>query len=90
MGPAGHLRHDPADFLAPAALAREAAQIDERKAARFPFPMLEGDTVWMGAIDSAGLAVSYIQSIYWEWGSGCVLPQTGMREDVRMAAAAPI
>ena len=30
------LRHDPADFLAPAALAREAARIDGRKAARFP------------------------------------------------------
>ena len=25
-----------------------------------------------------GLAVSYIQSIYWEYGSGCVLPRTGV------------
>ena len=80
------LRHDPADFLAPAALAREAARIDGRKAARFPFPMAEGDTVWMGAIDGAGLAVSYIQSIYWEWGSGCVLPQTGIHWQNRGAS----
>ena len=25
-----------------------------------------------------GLAVSYIQSLYWEFGSGCVLPKTGV------------
>ena len=34
-----------------------------------------GDTVWMGAADAGGLVVSYIQSIYWEFGSGCVLPR---------------
>ncbi|MBV8185239.1 MAG: gamma-glutamyltransferase, partial [Hyphomicrobiales bacterium] len=28
--------------------------------------------------DRDGLAVSYIQSTYWEFGSGCVLPQTGL------------
>jgi gamma-glutamyltranspeptidase/glutathione hydrolase len=38
----------------------------------------EGDTIWMGAADSSGLAVSYIQSLYWEFGSGCVLPKTGV------------
>jgi gamma-glutamyltranspeptidase/glutathione hydrolase len=32
----------------------------------------------MGAADSSGLVVSYIQSIYWEFGSGCVLPATGV------------
>ncbi len=32
----------------------------------------------MGAIDATGMAVSYIQSIYWEYGSGCVLPRTGV------------
>jgi gamma-glutamyltranspeptidase/glutathione hydrolase len=32
----------------------------------------------MGAIDGSGLAVSYIQSIYWEYGSGCILPRTGI------------
>ena len=25
-----------------------------------------------------GIAVSYIQSLYWEYGSGCVLPRTGV------------
>ena len=32
----------------------------------------------MGAADAGGLAVSYIQSLYWEFGSGCVLPRTGV------------
>jgi gamma-glutamyltranspeptidase/glutathione hydrolase len=37
-----------------------------------------GDTIWMGACDSEGRMVSYIQSIYWEFGSGVVSPQTGI------------
>jgi gamma-glutamyltranspeptidase/glutathione hydrolase len=32
----------------------------------------------MGAADAKGLVVSYIQSLYWEFGSGCVLPATGI------------
>jgi oxamate amidohydrolase len=37
-----------------------------------------GDTVWMGVIDDAGRAVSFIQSIYHEFGSGVVLSETGI------------
>lgn len=62
-----------AKFLDP-----EAEKIDARRAARWPSPEARGDTVWMGAADSSGLVVSYIQSIYWEFGSGCVLPATGV------------
>ncbi len=80
------LRHDPAGFLTPAVFEREAARIDARKAAPFPLRASEGDTVWMGAIDRDGLAVSYIQSIYWEWGSGCVLPGTGIHWQNRGAS----
>jgi gamma-glutamyltranspeptidase/glutathione hydrolase len=36
------------------------------------------DTVWMGVIDGQGRAVSFIQSIYHEFGSGVVLPRTGI------------
>jgi gamma-glutamyltranspeptidase/glutathione hydrolase len=32
----------------------------------------------MGAADASGMAVSYIQSLYWEFGSGVVLPKTGV------------
>jgi gamma-glutamyltranspeptidase/glutathione hydrolase len=69
----------PADrFLQPAFLDTEAMRIDRRKAAPWPVPYKEGDTVWMGAADSKGLVVSYIESLYWEFGSGCVLPRTGV------------
>jgi gamma-glutamyltranspeptidase/glutathione hydrolase len=73
-----HLKHVPADFLTPRALAREGAAIDRKRAAHLPIRPLEGDTIWMGAIDDKGWVVSFIQSIYWEYGSGCVLPRTGV------------
>jgi len=69
---------DPASLLSEGVLAREAQKIDRKRAASWPFRPGEGDTVWMGAIDGSGLAVSYIQSIYWEYGSGCILPKTGI------------
>lgn len=37
-----------------------------------------GDTVYLSAVDKSGTAVSFIQSIYWEFGSGVILPQTGI------------
>lgn len=36
------------------------------------------DTVWMGVIDANGVAVSFIQSLYHEFGSGVVLDQSGI------------
>jgi gamma-glutamyltranspeptidase/glutathione hydrolase len=65
-------------FLAPSFLDEEATRIDRKKAAKWPAPYGEGDTIWMGAADASGLVVSYIQSLYWEFGSGCVLPRTGI------------
>jgi oxamate amidohydrolase len=59
-------------------IAGEAMKIDRHKAARWPLGSSEGDTIWMGAADTSGLVVSYIQSLYWEFGSGCVLPATGI------------
>lgn len=69
---------DPKRWLAADVLEREAQVISMTRAAPLPLAASNGDTVWMGVIDAAGLAVSYIQSIYWEWGSGCVLPATGV------------
>ena len=59
-------------------LDAEASKIDRRKAAPWPARPGDGDTIWMGAADSSGLVVSYIQSLYWEFGSACVLPNTGV------------
>jgi gamma-glutamyltranspeptidase/glutathione hydrolase len=73
-----HLPHPLDRYLEPKFLDAEARKIDRRKAAHWPAPYGEGDTVWMGAADATGLVVSYIQSLYWEFGSGVVLPQTGV------------
>jgi gamma-glutamyltranspeptidase len=65
-------------FLDAKFLDSEAGKISPKKAARWPATYGEGDTIWMGAADASGLVVSYIQSIYWEFGSGCILPKTGV------------
>ncbi len=66
------------DFLSEAALAPLAAAIDPQRALPWPAPPSAGDTVWLGAMDADGISVSYIQSIFWEFGSGLVLPETGI------------
>ncbi|MBU3022640.1 gamma-glutamyltransferase family protein [Aestuariibacter sp. A3R04] len=47
-------------------------------ASPWPHPAQHGDTIWMGACDAEGRMVSYIQSLYWEFGSGIVSPSTGI------------
>jgi gamma-glutamyltranspeptidase len=63
--------------LVPAELERMAAGIDPRRAAPWQSGGGDGDTVWFGAIDAAGRAVSAIQSLYFEFGSGVGLPESG-------------
>lgn len=65
-------------FLSPAALDRLARRIDMSKALPWPRPTAAGDTIWLGALDAEGRAVSYIQSLFFEFGSGVTLPQTGL------------
>lgn len=55
-----------------------AQSINMHEAMPWPAPSQQGDTTWMGAIDSSGVAVSMIQSLYFEFGSGVFLPQTGI------------
>lgn len=73
-----HVPEDLAALLADARLDQEAGAIDARQALPWPRPAQKGDTIWLGAADKSGLAVSYIQSIFFEFGSGCVLPATGV------------
>jgi gamma-glutamyltranspeptidase/glutathione hydrolase len=72
------MKEDLQAYLTPEALEREAKKINPRKASPWPTPPGEGDTIWLGAVDASGLAVSYIQSLYFEFGSGCALPSTGI------------
>jgi oxamate amidohydrolase len=69
---------DAQSFLEDAALDERVKTIDMKKAAPFGNDPLGGDTVWLGAVDNEGRAVSFIQSVYWEFGSGVVLPGTGV------------
>ena len=78
---------DPRDFLTDTALADLAAKIDSSP--RLPWPQSgpPADTIWMGAIDGEGRAVSFIQSIYLEFGSGVVAGDTGVLWQNRGAAS---
>jgi len=69
---------DPTEFLKKDYLDRTAVVVDLSKAAPFGTRPGDGDTVWFGAIDNEGRAVSAIQSIYWEFGSGLVLDDLGI------------
>ncbi len=69
---------DAASLLSHDALDGLACAIDMARAKPWGTRTAAGDTVWMGVIDAAGRAVSFIQSIYHEFGSGIVLPSTGI------------
>ncbi len=74
----GRVPQEPQGLLDDANLQRLAAAIDPQQALPWPQPAAPGDTIWMGCIDEQGRAVSFIQSVYWEFGSGVVLPSTGV------------
>jgi gamma-glutamyltranspeptidase/glutathione hydrolase len=67
------------DLLDPAYLRRRAQQIDAGQA-RFPGPGLPHDagTTYLTTADSSGMMVSYIQSNFKGFGSGLVVPDTGI------------
>lgn len=78
----GDLAHTMFDFQAllddAAALDTLAAAIDPAHALAWPQPPQWGDTCWFAAADAQGRVVSCIQSTYFEFGSGLLLPQTGI------------
>ena len=79
VGDPAYMTLDPQALLDDAAaLDALAARIDPTRALPWPQPSQAGDTCWFGAIDGEGRAVSCIQSTYFEFGSGLVLPRTGI------------
>lgn len=73
------MRRDPKSFLEPQYLKQRASQISLREA-RFPksgIPV-DGGTTYVAAADADGMMVSYIQSSGRGFGSGMVVPNTGI------------
>ena len=68
----------PRQFLSDDFLEQCVQAVDMQKALPWPEPAVPGDTIWMGTADSEGRMVSYIQSVFWEFGSGVVLSDTGI------------
>lgn len=67
-----------ADFLTAEHLQTLSQAISSNQAMTWPYIAKPGDTIWMGAIDKDGVMVSYIQSLYWEFGSGVTIPEYGL------------
>jgi len=74
-----HMRVTPAELLQPEYLKRRAALIDPARASSpgcgAPRP---GGTVYLAVADASGMMVSFIQSNYMGFGSGVVVPGTGI------------
>lgn len=76
-------------LLAPEHGARQRARIDPERAANEPVAAYDlapkgSDTTYLCVVDAAGNAVSLIESIYSGWGSGVVVPGTGILMNNRM------
>ncbi len=69
----------PKDMLDPGYLKERAKKIDPKKAQDFgPGQPPKGGTVYLTAADASGMMISYIQSNYMGFGSGVVVPGTGI------------
>ena len=75
---ASRLAMDLASLLDDEQLEKMCHEIALERSQPWPHQAKQGDTIWMGACDSEGRMVSYIQSLYWEFGSGVVSPATGI------------
>ncbi|UCH47908.1 MAG: gamma-glutamyltransferase family protein [Betaproteobacteria bacterium] len=67
------------DLCDPAYLRKRAGLIDRRRAKPFPHGHPgQSETVYLTAADASGMMVSFIQSNYMGFGSGVVVPGTGI------------
>lgn len=64
--------------LEPSALAARRAAIDPRRASQTVRARDAGDTIYLCAVDADGGAVSLIESLYMNFGSGVVAEETGV------------
>lgn len=78
LGDPDHMIVPAQEWLTPEALDAMVDRIDPARALDWPYEPKAGDTIWMGAAGSEGTVVSFIQSVFWEFGSGLTCPQTGV------------
>ena len=74
------------DWLSEARLGDKARAIDPARAMLWPQVFQPGDTVFFGAVDAEGRCASVLQSLYYDWGSGVVIGDTGILWQNRGAA----
>ena len=72
------MRVKPMEFLAEAYIASRRALISDRAVTPPSGKAADGGTVYLAAADAEGNMVSYIQSNFWGFGSGMVVPGTGI------------
>ena len=74
------------EWLDPDRLAAAAKTIAMHRALPWPQPFRTGDTVFFGAVDGQGRNASVLQSLYFDWGSGVPVGETGILWQNRGAA----
>lgn len=73
------MRVSPHDLLSPSYLKQRASLIDPDRAQAPDYGQpKEGGTVYVSTADASGMMVSFIQSNYMGFGSGVVVPDTGI------------
>ncbi|MFK0166110.1 gamma-glutamyltransferase family protein [Rhizobium sp. NPDC090279] len=73
-------------LLDPTRLVAKAAAIDPGRASPWPQDYRHGDTALLAAVDANGRCASLLQSLYFDWGSGVVIGNTGLLWQNRGAA----
>lgn len=73
-------------LLSPGYLSAQAAQINMQQAKAWPNVHQHGDTVYVGACDAAGNAASVLATVYFDWGSGVMVGDSGILWHNRGAA----
>jgi gamma-glutamyltranspeptidase/glutathione hydrolase len=68
----------PADLFSEERLAVRRALVRPDRAGNASFALPRGGTTYLCAVDSDGMAISLIQSVYQSFGSGVVAPGTGV------------
>ena len=75
-----------AQMLSAPHLRASASAIRLDRARPWPHAFQQGDTVFVGAADAAGRSVSLLATVYYDWGSGVLLGDTGVLWHNRGAA----